>query len=81
MNAALKTNRCAACGSTDVKVENGTFVCPACGARMDHGMSGADLEKIHRAVLGGDTKIARELRAKYKNLDITTWSSEDRLQN
>lgn len=44
-------------------------------------MSGADLERIQRAMLGGDTKTAQELRGKYKNLDITTWSSADRLQN
>ena len=81
MNAALKMNRCAACGSTDVKVENGVYTCRACGESLDHGMSGADLERIQHAVLDGDTKKARELRGKYRNLDITTWSSADRLQN
>ena len=81
MNAALKMNRCAACGSSDVKVENGMYICRACGESLDHGMSGADLERIQRAMLGGDTKTAQELRSKYKNLDITTWSSADRLQN
>ena len=81
MNAALKMNRCAACGSTDVKVENGMYICRACGESLDHGMSGADLERIQHAVLGGDVKTARELRSRYKNLDITTWSSADRLQN
>ena len=81
MNAALKMNRCAACGSTDVKVENGVYTCRACGESLDHSMSGADLERIQRAMLGGDAKAAKELRCKYKNLDITTWSSADRLQN
>ena len=81
MNVALKMNRCAACGSTDVKVENGMYTCRACGERLDHGMSGADLERVQRVMLGGDTKAAQELRNRYKNLDITTWSSADRLQN
>ena len=81
MYAALKMNRCAACGSSDVKVENGMYTCRACGERLDHGMSGTDLERIQRAMLGGDAKTARELRSKYKNLDITTWSSAERLQN
>lgn len=81
MNVALKMNRCAACGSSDVKVENGTYICCTCGERLDHGMSGADLERVQRAMLGGDAKTAQELRSKYKNLDITTWSSADRLQN
>lgn len=81
MNTAWKMNRCAACGSTDVKVEQGTYTCRACGEKLDHGMSGADLERIQKALLGGDGKLARELRARYKNLDITTWSSADRLQN
>jgi len=81
MNAALKMNRCAACGSSDVKVEKGMYVCRTCGERLDHGMSGADLERVQRAMLGGDAKTAQELRGKYRNLDITTWSSADRLQN
>ena len=81
MNVALKMNRCAACGSTDVKVENGMYTCRACGESLDHGMSGADLERGQRVMLGGDTKAAQELRNRYKNLDITTWSSADRLQN
>ena len=81
MNVALKMNRCAACGSTDVKVADGVYTCLACGERLDHGMSGTDLERIQRVMLGGDTKMAQELRSKYKNLDITTWSSADRLQN
>jgi len=81
MNSALKMNRCAVCGSSDVKVENGLYQCRACGSELDHGMSGADLERIQRAALGGDVKVAQELRARYKNLDITTWSGADRLQN
>ncbi|MBQ9411731.1 MAG: TFIIB-type zinc finger domain-containing protein [Oscillospiraceae bacterium] len=81
MNFALNMNRCAACGSTDVKVENGTYICRTCGEKLDHGMSAGDLEKIQRAVLGGDQKAAQELRAKYSDLDIVTWSSADRLQN
>ena len=81
MNSALKMNRCAACGSTDVTVEKGMYTCRTCGKTLDHGMNAADLEQIQRAVLGGDKEAARELRGKYRNLDITTWSSADRLQN
>lgn len=81
MNTVFKMNRCAVCGSSDVKVENGLYKCRVCGSELDYGMSGADLERIQRAVLGGDTTAAQALRARYKNLDITTWSSADRLQN
>ena len=81
MNNALKMNRCAACGSTDVSVENGVYTCRTCGQKLDHGMSAADLEQIQRAVLAGDEAAAKKLRARYKHLDITTWSSADRLQN
>lgn len=81
MNLALKMNRCAACGSTEVRLENGRYDCPACGASLDHGMSSADLERLQRALLGGDDAAAQELRSRYKNLDITTWSSARRLQN
>jgi len=78
---ALKMDRCAACGSTDVKVENGTYTCLACGEKLDHGMNGADLELVQRVVLGGNAEAAKELRTRYKNLDITTWTRADRLQN
>lgn len=81
MSIVTKLVRCADCGSTQVKEDNGVYRCRACGAALDHPMAAGDMEKIHRAlVLGSDSQTLRQLRSRYRNLDITTWSSDERLQ-
>lgn len=81
MSLTIILNRCAVCGSTNVKEKDGMYTCLDCGAKRDHSMSGADLARIQRAMLVGDQEAAQKLREKYRNLNITTWSSADRLQN
>ena len=47
----------------------------------DHTMPAADLAEVNRIVmLGGEPEKLAELRKKYRNLDITNWTSENRLQ-
>ena len=44
-------------------------------------MSAADLAVVNRiAALGGDNEELARLRLQYRNLDITSWDSENRLQ-
>ena len=44
-------------------------------------MSAADLAVVNRiAALGGDNEELTRLRRQYRNLDITSWDSENRLQ-
>ena len=78
MALITKTIRCAACGSTAVTVDGKNYICADCGARNDHPMSAADLAAVNRiTILGGELE---RLRKQYRNLDITSWSSENRLQ-
>lgn len=80
MSIVTKLNRCADCGSTEVRQENGKFICPKCGAALDHGMPAADLEKLQKALMSNGQEALQELRQKYRNLDITSWSSAHRVQ-
>ena len=81
MALITKTIRCATCGSTAVTVDGKNYICADCGARNDHPMSAADLAAVNRIVtLGGHSEELERLRRQYKNLDITSWSSENRLQ-
>lgn len=44
-------------------------------------MPAADLAAVNRIVaLGGDNEELTRLRRQYKNLDIASWDSENRLQ-
>lgn len=58
-----------------------TYHCAACGTNSDAPMSAADLAVVNRiaALDGGNEELAR-LRRQYRNLDITSWDSENRLQ-
>ena len=81
MALVTKTIRCAVCGSSDVNFDGKNYICNACGTRSEHPMSAADLAAVNRiTALGGDNAELARLRKQYKNLDITTWSSENRLQ-
>ena len=81
MALVTKTIRCAACGSTAVTFDGKNYICADCGAHKEQPMSAVDLAAVNRiAMLGGDSQELERLRRQYKNLDITSWSSENRLQ-
>ena len=80
---ALVTNmiRCAVCGSSDVTYDGKIYRCPTCGANSDAPMPAADLAAVNRiAIMGGDSDELARLRKRYTNLDITSWTSENRLE-
>ena len=73
MAIVSKMNRCAACGSTALTYSEGTklYRCADC----------ADLAAINSIIALGDTDGKLEgLRHRYANLDITSWSRENRVQ-
>ena len=73
--------RCAVCGSRDVAYDGKIYHCSTCGTNSDVPMPAADLTAVNRiAIMGGDTEELARLRKRYTNLDITSWSSENRLQ-
>ena len=81
MALVTKTIRCAVCGSSDVAYDGKTYHCAACGTNSDAPMSAAGLAAVNRiAALGGDNEELTHLRRQYRNLDITSWDSENRLQ-
>ena len=76
MALVTKTIRCAVCGSSDVAYDGKT-----CGTNSDAPMSAADLAVVNRIIaLGGDNEELTRLRRQYRNLDITSWDRENRLQ-
>lgn len=78
-----KMNRCGTCGSSEVVFdkESGLFRCPACGAESKEAMPVSDVTAVNRIVLLGDDEGRLDaLRQRYPNLDISSWSKEDRLQ-
>ena len=78
-----KMNRCAVCGSSEVVFdkESGMFHCPHCGEDRSEAMPAADLAVVNRIVALGDTDgKLEELRRRYPNLDITSWSRDKRVQ-
>ena len=80
---ALVTNmiRCAVCGSSDVTYDGKIYRCPTCGANSEAPMPAADLAAVNRiAIMGGDSDELARLRKRYTNLDITSWTSENRLE-
>ena len=73
--------RCAVCGSSDVTYDGKIYRCPTCGANSDAPMPAADLAAVNRiAIMGGDSDELARLRKRYTNLDITSWTSENRLE-
>ena len=73
--------RCAVCGSSDVTYEGKIYHCPTCGANSDAPMPAADLAAVNRiAIMGGDPDELARLRKRYQHLDITSWTSENRLE-
>ena len=81
MALVTKTIRCAVCGSSSVSYDGKTYNCDACGTHSERPMAAADLAAVNRiTALGGDNEELARLRKQYKNLDITSWSSENRLQ-
>lgn len=73
--------RCAVCGSSDVTYDGKIYCCPTCGANRDAPMPAPDLASVNRIVaMGGDPDELDRLRKRYQHLDITSWSSEKRLQ-
>ena len=81
MALVTKTIRCAVCGSSDVAFDGKVYHCASCGTDSEVSMPAADLAEVNRIVmLGGEPETLAELRKKYRNLDITNWTSENRLQ-
>lgn len=81
MALVSKTIRCALCGSSDVKYEEGRYHCNGCGAKSEQPMPAADIAAINRIVaLGGNEEELAALRRRYPRLHIASWSSENRLQ-
>lgn len=82
MALVTKMIRCAKCGSSEVVYDGkAVYHCTACGMDCDHAMPAADLATVNRLTsLGGEPEKLAELRKKYRNLDITNWTSENRLQ-
>ena len=81
MALVTKTIRCAVCGSSSVAYDGKTYICDACGAHKEQPMAAGDLAAVNRIImLGGDSQELERLRKQYRNLDVTSWSSENRLQ-
>ena len=83
MAIVSKTTRCAVCGSTDVTFSETTkrYHCASCGADEAHSMPAADLAAVNSILALGDTEgKLDELRRRYPNLDITSWTRENRVQ-
>ncbi len=83
MAIVSKMTRCAACGSTAVTSSAGTklYRCADCGAERPDSMPAADLAAVNSILALGDTEgKLDELRRRYPNLDITSWSRENRVQ-
>ena len=83
MAIVSKMTRCAACGSTAVTYSEGTtlYRCADCGAERPDSMPAADLAAVNSILALGDAEgKLDELRRRYPNLDITSWSRENRVQ-
>ncbi len=82
MALVTKMIRCAVCGSSDVTYDGkAVYHCGACGADCDHPMSAADLAAVNRLVATGNSgEELAKLRKQYKNLDVTSWSNQNRLE-
>ena len=77
-----KTARCGACGSTEItcSADGTTGRCRACGAEGPV-MSAADLACVNRAqLMGAQQEELDDLRRRYKNLGLTSWTTQQRVQ-
>lgn len=77
-----KTARCGACGSTEItcSADGTTCRCRACGAEGPV-MSAADLARVNRAqLMGTQQEELDDLRRRYKNLGLTSWTTQQRVQ-
>lgn len=83
MSLVVKNRRCSICGSSEITEirERGIFSCRICGGESDHTMNDSDAVRIMQLQLFGasDDEIT-ELRTRYPNLGITTWSSAKKLE-
>jgi len=83
MAIVSKMNRCAACGSTALTYSEGTklYRCADCGAERPDTMPAPPPAGTHsHNPLGGTDGKLEGLRHRYANLDITSWSRENRVQ-
>ena len=83
MAIVSKMTRCAACGSTAVTYSEGTklYRCADCGAERPDTKPAADQSAVNSILALGDAEgKLDELRRRYPNLDITSWSRENRVQ-
>lgn len=77
-----KTARCGTCGSTEITcgADEKTCHCRACGADGPV-MSAADLARVNRVqLMGAQQAELNDLRKRYKNLGLTSWTPEQRVQ-
>ena len=79
MALVTKMTRCAVCGSSDVSFDGKTY---HCGTDSDVSMPAADIAAVNRIVaMGNDAEEELpRLRRQYRNLDISSWDKENRLQ-
>ena len=76
MALVTKMIRCAVCGSSDVAFDGKIYHCASCGTDSEVSMPAADL-----AAVGNDAEAELpRLRRQYRNLDISSWDKENRLQ-
>ena len=82
MALVTKMIRCAVCGSSDVSFDGKTYHCATCGTDSDVSMPAADIAAVNRIVAMGNDAEAElpRLRRQYRNLDISSWDKENRLQ-
>ena len=81
MALVTKMIRCAVCGSSDVAYDGKTYHCATCGTDSEVSMPAADIAAVnHILALGGDNAELTRLRRQYRNLDISSWDKENRLQ-
>ena len=82
MALVTKMTRCAVCGSSDVSFDGKTYHCATCGTDSDVSMPAADIAAVNRIVaMGNDAEEELpRLRRQYRNLDISSWDKENRLQ-
>ena len=82
MALVTKMTRCAVCGSSDVSFDGKTYHCATCGTDSDVSMPAADIAAVNRIVAMGNDAEAElpRLRRQYRNLDISSWDKENRLQ-
>ena len=63
-------------------IRDRTYHCATCGTDSDVSMPAADIAAVNRIVAMGNDAEAElpRLRRQYRNLDISSWDKENRLQ-